>query len=423
MISYNTRLFFSMKLVGSLSMRIRLVMRDEVDEEILKKAVNDTMTRYPYLGKKVVVRDGAYEYADNPLPVPVLKTTCPLPKYGTEETNYHLILVDYEGKNIYFNMCHALSAGRGMARWICSCLYAYVTEKYGVKLNCPGIRDPFSPPLEGEDLIEPFDHLPEMTGSYEDTGSGVSPISPTELDAILPKGEEEGLFNTFIRLDSKAVMERVKANHASPAVYFAVLINRAFTSVLDEIPEGIRYGIACDSSEDIGCGETMSLITRFLSFVVTKKDGELPMEELCTKGKAMIREQMDPSIIVDLIKSEKKVLEEMENLPSPQEKAMYYMTHSDSFKNVPSFLVSYVGRYDMEELNEYVEDIGCSGANYGRGLVIYCYKNSFTLSFFTPTKKDDPTLQAFLDVLKEEGLAYEVESANPQNDVFLEMPD
>ena len=63
MISYNTRLLYTMMLTGALSMRLRFVMKDPVDGAVLTEAVRETTsTRYPYLMKKLLVQEERFTY-------------------------------------------------------------------------------------------------------------------------------------------------------------------------------------------------------------------------------------------------------------------------------------------------------------------------------------------------------------------------
>ena len=423
MISYNTRLLYTMMLTGTLSMRLRFVMKEPVDGAVLTEAVRETTkTRYPYLMKKLAVQDQKYVYEENDLPVPVMASTCPLPQYGTAETNYHMILVDYEENRIFFNMCHNISAGRGMARWAFSCLVSYVEKKYGVSLKCDNIRRPDQPPKAGEDFVEPFDNLPELERTWQGYSSDIKPILPTELETLLPGAAGDGLYETTFRMKSADVMKQVKAYHTSPAAYFGVLVYRSLVAQMAETPAALNLGVACDSSEDLGLSETMSLITRFLHVVVTKEDAALSDEELCQKGRALMKTQMDPAIMVEILKKEKQSLTEMESLPDLKAKAVYYMQHSILFDLGPSILVSYLGKFELGELEDYLTTWNVGGASFGRGIGIVGIKDLFEVSFLHQRKEQDPTVEAFQAELEKVGLPFEVDATVPQNNVGLAFP-
>lgn len=424
MISYNTRLLYTMMLTGTLSMRLRFVMKDPVDGAVLTEAVRETTKiRYPYLMKKLLVQEEKFVYERNDLPVPVMETCYPLPQYGTKESNYHMILVDYEENRIFFNMCHNISAGRGMARWAFSCLVAYVEKKYGVSLKCDTIRRWDQPPQAGEDFVEPFTDLPDVERTWMGYPSHIRPVLPTQLETMLPGAAGDGLYETTFRLKSADVMQRVKAYHTSPAAYFGVLLYRSLIAQMEEVPDALNLGVACDSSEDLGLQETMSLITRFLHVVVTKEESALPDEELCQKARSLMKAQMDPAIMTEILKKEKQSLIEMETLPDLKSKAAYYMQHSILFDLVPSVLVSYLGKFELGELEDYMITWNVGGVSFGRGIAIVCIKDLFEISFFHQKKENDPTVQAFQKAIGEAGIPVEVDAAVPQNNVGLVFPE
>lgn len=422
MVSYNTRLLYTMKLMGDISMWYRVLMKTPVDGKLLNEAAQEVMIRYPYLGKKIVVENGTYVYKENTLPVPVVEGTENLPKYGSKEANEHLILVNYDGNAIYFNMSHCLSAGRGFARWAYSILYAYEKRISGKEPNCPYIRRPDVPPEPGEDFLEPFSNLPEHEPTFRGFGPEVTPIPPSKLEELIGEGAGDGFFVTLVKLDAKEVMAKVKACGGSPATYFGALYYKSFLSLMDEAPDYFNLATACDSSDELGLQETMSLITRFLSFPISKSESGLSVGELAGKGRVLIKEQMDPSLMVDILKKEEKVLKEMETLPTTQEKAMYYAAHTAAIGLTPTALVSYVGRYDLSGLDN-VECWEEGGASGGRGLIVLSPGDKFHLILHHRTREKDRTVEAMLEELKKEGLTPEVAHTLPQNHIGLIFPE
>ena len=49
--------------------RIRIRMRDLIDPDVLRHAVDTTMERYPYFCVELQKKDGQYIFAENPRPV------------------------------------------------------------------------------------------------------------------------------------------------------------------------------------------------------------------------------------------------------------------------------------------------------------------------------------------------------------------
>ena len=423
MIDYNTRLLYTMKYFGGLSMRYRFRMKEEVDGSVLDSAVQKTMNRYPYLKKKLAVKDGKYVMEDNPSPVPVIKTVHPMPVFGSEELNEHLVVVDYDKNDIYITMSHNLGGGRGLYNWSFSILYQYVCDRYGTDPGWEGVRRSDVPPLPGEEMIQPFDHIPDMEPEWMGFPDQVKPILPSEIDKALNQDKPEGCYMTVIELDSEAVMERVRALHASPAVWFAVVYYRALLSAMGKTPEYTDMGVTCDVSDQFGCTESMSLVTKFLHLVYTKEDAEADTETLCQKGRSMLKQQRDPGATAKLYKKEMDTLIKMEELPGLEQKAKYYLNHSLIADMVPSALVSYVGNYEIRGMDSYVDQCIVSGVCNSSGLVITAANGTFLLNL-AHKYEDAAILSALEEELKKEGIVPLSEERNiDQNNVGIRLPE
>lgn len=422
MIDYNTRLLYLMKYVGPLNMRCRFRMKESVNPEALDAAVQKAMTRYPYLAKRIALRDGTFVLEENPLPVPVIRTRHPMPSFGSEECNHHLICVDYEGRDICFTILHNLGGGRGLFRWIFSVLYQYYRELTGREPDLPGVRLPDQPPEPGEELTQPLASLPDIEPKWKGFPPEQRALPQSALEELLKEEKPEGVYMTMYTLDEKKVMARVKELGTSPSVWFSVVYYKALLRCLPKAPECLDLGVTSDVSDEYGFSESMSLITKFLLFRITAEDASLPMEELCAKGRAMLKEQRDPGATNELFKKERDTLIRMEELKTPEEKARYYLSHSMVTSTSPSTLVSYIGHYDMPGLKDFSEYFTIQGANTTNGLVIFAANDTFVAEL--AHKYPDPKLaSAFEEELAAEGI--EVISAErnmEQNNLGLELP-
>lgn len=423
MIDYNTRLLYMMKVVGALSMRCRFRMKDTVDGDILQRSVQSAMKRYPYLKKRIAVDNGTFVLEDNPLPVPVMKTSYPMPSFGSDEMNGHLLCVDYEDDCIYFTLLHNLGGGRGLLRWCLTVLYQYVTDRYGEEPAWKGVRKPYKPCMPGEELIQPFDKIPDDTPVlWPGVSPEIKPIRPSVLENGLQGSGEEGFFRTTITLKEESVIERVKACKASPAVWFAVIYYRAIVSCLKDVPEYIDMGIVCDVSDRYGISESMSLVTKFLHFVISKEDRTLDTEALCSKGRSMIKEQKDPGATDRLLKKEQDTLTEMDKLPTLEEKTQFYIKNSMIADMVPSALVSYVGRLDVPGIERYVRDLIPDSVSNKSGTGIFAQNGRFFVSLLHGNE-NAPVIDAYIKELEKEGLHVEaVEKNRKQNNIGVVFP-
>ena len=70
--------------------RIRIRMRDLIAPEVLRHAVDTTMSRYPYFCVELQKKDGQYIFAENHRPV-VITNSLHGVDLNSEESNYHMV--------------------------------------------------------------------------------------------------------------------------------------------------------------------------------------------------------------------------------------------------------------------------------------------------------------------------------------------
>lgn len=166
--SMDTYRLYSSEKIFSFAIRVRVKMKEDVDIDVLRNAANTAVRRYPYFRKEIVLaEDGGYELIPNGRDVVVIPTTDKLPCLCSEEVNRHMLFIDTEGRDIYFNISHSLCGGRGALPWVMTTVYEYVVEKFNVIPDAPGIRKPDSDLLEGEDTEPSLDLLTDEEPIYE----------------------------------------------------------------------------------------------------------------------------------------------------------------------------------------------------------------------------------------------------------------
>ena len=117
--SIDTYRLYADEKIFSFCVRVKVTMKEVVDIDILKHAVNVAIKRYPYFAVRVVLgEDGGYDFQHNDKDVIVMKTPTKLPHLGCEEVNGHLLYVDCDGRDIYFNISHSMCGGRGLLPWV-----------------------------------------------------------------------------------------------------------------------------------------------------------------------------------------------------------------------------------------------------------------------------------------------------------------
>ena len=71
------------------TVRLKLRLRDKIDDQFLKEAVEKTRQRYPYLCVRMKKNNENYFYEENLAPIAVLHTDSSI-RLNAEETNFHV---------------------------------------------------------------------------------------------------------------------------------------------------------------------------------------------------------------------------------------------------------------------------------------------------------------------------------------------
>ena len=101
--------------------RIRIRMRDMIDPEILRHAVNITMERYPYFCVELRKRDGQYIFSENRRPVVITHSLHGV-ALNSEASNYHMIAFSWQDNWIILDVFHGMTDGTGAYEIVGLCM-------------------------------------------------------------------------------------------------------------------------------------------------------------------------------------------------------------------------------------------------------------------------------------------------------------
>ena len=114
-------------------------MRDLIDSDVLRHAVDTTMKRYPYFCVELQKKDGQYIFTENHRPVVITNSVHGV-ELNSEDSNYHMIAFCFQDNWIILDVFHGMTDGTGAYEVLRTLLYYYCSERYHVKLNDEGIR-------------------------------------------------------------------------------------------------------------------------------------------------------------------------------------------------------------------------------------------------------------------------------------------
>jgi len=370
------------------TVRIHVRMKDEVDIDVLDKAVNSAIRRYPYFAVKVTVdENGGYVLVPNDRKIVVMPTADNMPQLGVSSINDHLLYVDCSGKDIFFNISHTMCGGRGFQPWVMTNIYEYVRLKYGVEPDAQEIRKVDSGLLPGETDEPSIDMLTDE-----------EPISKRKIQKapVLIADYIKGVFvpikrdpNYFVvSVDQKDLLKVAKGNDSSVLSLFFILFARTLDKVFPAKDRLIVGEAAHNLRESVGLPNTHC---DFLSHVHVDYDRDSlngDLEKLGTMTRGQIILQTDPTVSHAQVRKLFEQYEEIDKVHGLKAKRKYMAKHSLSTgKDAQhgSFIANYTGLMDWGELADYVE------------WFVFVIEGHFTVEI---TAMADKIFVAFMQVIK-----------------------
>ncbi|MFI3210819.1 MAG: alcohol acetyltransferase [Peptostreptococcaceae bacterium] len=116
--------------------RVAVLLKEDIDSEILEKSVNEVINRFPTM--KVKLKKGIFwnYFQENNKPVKIYKEeNTPCFFIDANKNNDYLFRVTYFNKRISVEIFHALTDGTGGIEFLKSILYKYLNLK-GFSINC-----------------------------------------------------------------------------------------------------------------------------------------------------------------------------------------------------------------------------------------------------------------------------------------------
>lgn len=401
--------------------RARLTMTDAVIVEVLDRAVQRSIKRYPYFAVRVEVDDhGSYMLQHNERPIVVCAMQRKAPALGSEAVNGHLAFVNYEGCDIYFNIHHSLTGAVGMYEWIKTTLYEYVCEAYGVQPDATGIRMADSPLLPGEtdfpdvSTLEARAYVPSFTNSDAHHFR-----RDYFIGALCPFFKQQ--YYTF-DIDQDVLLDYARKNGGSPVSVLSVLMMKAVDKMLPAKIETIVASIAHNFRDDVGCPDTYRDLVLLLYVPYTRNMAAQPVADLCAITRKAMSEQMTPANAAAEVRRIMAINEATDALPTLKEKRKYNLLHSRTISQPRStFTVSYTGRIAWGGLEPYIR----SAYTISEGHVMIEVVNvghRFCVSFFlvTPGHK---YVRSVCQTLDDAGIAYTLHGPFKKNLPEVELPE
>lgn len=343
-----------------------ILLSERILADVLQRAAELTIDRFPYFKvKQEVSEDGSrYVLAENDKPFPVTEKNGYV-DFASELANGYLFTVSFFENHLFLQMFHGLSDGKGFLVLLRTLLKTYFELKEGRSFACEGAKDISDAPNE-EEWKDPVNCLRPAPSEFH-----LKKQNYFSFPAEKISNENVKLYNFSV--PEQVLVNYAKKNEGGVSGVIALALARAIDCMEIENELPIRIACPMDMRKTLGCSETLRNCTKSSAYTHSVALRSLPYEKQLSVLKGQMMLQASEEYQLPRFLQDRKELEQLSSLPGIEEKKRFF---SDvRLKQEP--IVSYLGNFDMGELNDRIEHAAIYGKIAGRaGMqnVCLCFK-------------------------------------------------
>ena len=393
------------------AMRTRVRMRDLVDPEALRHAVDMTMKRYPYFCVELKIDEDCY-FAENDRPI-VITHSLEGVELNTAESNYHLVSFSWKDNWIIMDISHAITDGTGAYEVMRTFLYYYVSSRYGVELDKEGIRlagDEISPE-EWEDPLFKAQNLPTPPRTEMQPSINLAKAAGLEDD------KTPTVYSIAIAEDE---FMRFNIEHdGSPATMAALFLCRAIAGLHPDSEDAIRVALTVNQRNALGAPLAHQSLVGGVMLEYKEKLRSWPLERQATVFRGMVFVQTMEEAVLSGVASQKGIAQMILSKQKNEERIAVARMIGDLSSQLLSATVSYVGKANFKGAEKYIRDFRAWTQGTANCILveISAVNGKFTFDFIQPFQSPI-YLNAFLKEFEDNGLTYDL-----QDVMKLDIPD
>lgn len=402
-----TMMYYNLTPNEGVTVHYVIEMKDEVDGNALRHAVDTAMKRYPYLGKRIVASAEGYSLEDNDLPVIVKNTHHAIPLCGPD-ANYHQFTFTYAGNTIYLNNTHALVDGRGRSPFLHTVMYYYCQERYNEEVLMDGVNLVDSA-IDPREYYDPFNEaIPET--DLDLTAALPAPrmaMSLAEMGLVHPSPSHTQMHH--ISIDEKQLMAKCKQNDASPNSAICVILARAIAKLHPDCPDPILANVGMDPRAALNAELSHKPLATSTSIEFSPEMREMSFEEQNTIFRAELYLRSEASNLIRGAQATKKLMADINALPTLEQKLAAAQQIMEMAVKTRTFSVSYSGKSCFGSCDSHIAALfpQLYIKNIGLAIEITATNGKFYLTI-SQGWREDVYFNAFLKELTALGLDYDL---------------
>ena len=389
------------------NIRIKVVMKENVDCKSLKTAAEKAFTRFPYYSKQISIdNDGGINLVSNSRTISVNKVSSKPTYLFSKEVNYQPCSIEYENNCIYFNMYHGMCGGCGTFLWIKTTIYEYIRTHYKVNID-PGSTLDVDSPISVEEYAYPrLENIPND-----------SPSIPLRKDDVWFPGLDYLFgFGNLIFSDSihhefeipkKDLMKYVSENDGSPMSVIASIMVKALYRALPKNKLPFRIETSHNYRDKVGCPKTHHDLLSHVFYLIPYQAQNWPINKICTiiRGTTLVQTQAEYAY--ETIREFYKYTDAVDAVSGFKNKNKSAKENSHRVPDVhSSFIVNYVGHENWGGMSDYLDRVHVITDGHLLFEILDVGEN-FCLTLMQMNKKT-VYIDKFLEVLEEENIPYKV---------------
>lgn len=392
--------------------RLRIRMRDLIEPTVFRHAVDMTMQRYPYFLVELKKKDGEYILAENHRPV-VISDSLHGVELNSAQSNYHMIAFCRQDNWFILDIFHGITDGTGAYELVRTLLYYYCSERYQVTLNGEGIRlvgDEISPE-EWNDPVVNRNDLPlpprvEMSDA---------------LNLIAASGiEDDGRHTVYnISINEAEFMRFNLDNDGSPGTMVSLLFSRAVAKLFPDAKEAIRIALCVNQRKALHAPLAHQSLVGGAMLEYKEEMRDWPLEKQGTAYRGMVFAQTEEEKVLSGVASGAAISRLILSKKSDAERKAAAGYIGSLANRILTATVSYVGKADYKEAEQYIRDFRTwtSPASNGILIEISAVNGRFNLDFLQ-TFSNPVFVNAFLQELDDNGIVYDMQDVSD-----IELPN
>lgn len=405
------------------TVRFKVQLDAPVDPEMLYKAAQEAIKRYPYFSVKVGLdKDQNYTLTHNLRPIAVLPEEDERLVLGSEEVNRHLFAITYRDDCIWFNFSHSPCGAYGGMFWLKTTLYQYMIKKYGDLAAPADLKFPDSPVTDGELFFPDADALPKDEPIYRYDG-GDSNLALWRTIKFMINPFVQNNYYYQIEIPAKDFMDYAARIDGSPNTILAAMMVKVCMRIFKEKKDThLSVRIAADYRDDIGATESYRDFVRFIHIRYEWGMKDESIQKLNMRARGSIIKQNQKELSIERFVKLQKTHDAIDAQPDLKSKINHTMSNS-AFRSDPrdNSTISYVGKVDWGEMDKHIKGV-YTITDGDLMLEVNAVADKFCITFQLMDKKREP-LERFCEILDNEKIPYTVSERFTRYLPKIELPE